>query len=433
MPTTKNNPFREAPASVGQRLLWLLDRYRARDAALNCPIICRMDGPLEIARLRQAIGGLVAGHEALRTTLERRGRQLWQTVHMPPDPQLNVIDLLGEHNPDEAALCAVREEVRRRIDPAGLPVRATLWRTGNLRHVLCLNVHHLATDAWSGSIQMRDLKLLYEREIGGNVPFPTPPLQYVDFTIRQEEYFRSEAFERDLRYWRGRMAGAEFDSIPLAPQGGSSDRNTTASRISINAYKTDLLKLLARSCKTTLFSLMLSLYFTTVYRMTGKTNQAVASLFANRTRPDIQDTVGFIANLVVLRSPTRTAASFRSILQSVQGDLREAFVHQACPLHLLPAEITVRSGRRADEAVFQMLPNELNRSRMRDVDITLVVPEAIESRFDFEVTALLERDELALVVFWNRNRLAAHWVSDFLREFTSGVDAILRDPDRPAA
>lgn len=421
--------LREAPASVGQRLLWFLDHYRTSGAALNCPLVCRLDGPLDIERLRESIRRLVARHEALRTTVERRGRQLWQVAHEPPDTELEVVDLTGESESERRAVRAVDDELRRRIDPAGFPVRASLWKTAELRHMFCLNVHHLATDAWSGAIQMRDLKVLYERETGASGPLPPVGLQYADFTARQEEYIRGEAFQRDLRYWRETLSGVNFDSIPLVALADPAERATAETRISIDAHDTSLLMTTARNCKTTLFSLMLALYFTTVYRMTGKLDLSVASLFANRMRPDLQNTVGFVANLVVLRSMVQPGSSFRAILQSVQGDLREAFVHQACPLHLLPAELTVRHGRRADEAVFQMLPQALDRGRMGDVEVTMVAPEAIESRFEFEVTVLVERDELAVIVFWNRSRLGHDWVSEFLREYRAGVTAVLRDPD----
>lgn len=412
---------------MGQRLLWFLDHYRTSGAALNCPLVCRMDGPLDVERLRESIRRLVARHEALRTIVERRGRQLWQVAHEPPDSELEVFDLTGES--EQRVVRAVEDELRRRIDPAGFPVRASLWKTAEHRHMFCLNVHHLATDAWSGALQMRDLKALYELEAGSSGPLPPVGLQYADFTVRQEEYIRGEAFQRDLRYWRETLMGADYDSIPLAALSDSTERATSETRISISAHDTNLLMTTARNCKTTLFSLMLALYFTTVCRMTGKSDLSVASLFANRMRPDLQNTVGFIANLVVLRSVVRRGSSFRAILQSVQGNLREAFVHQACPLHLLSAELTVRGGRRADEAVFQMLPQALDRGRMGDVEVTMVAPEAIESRFEFEVTVLVEREELAVVVFWNRHRLEHEWVSEFLREYRSGVTAVLRDPD----
>jgi hypothetical protein len=322
----------------------------------------------------------------------------------------------------------MQAEVRRRIDPTTSPVRASLWKTGDRRHLLCLNVHHLATDAWSGSIQIRDLKILYDHEARKHTP-PQPPLmQYADFTSRQEQYFRSERFKRDLEYWRKRLTGAAFDSVPLTPA-GSTGRRTAVARIGINRRNSYLLTSLSKSSQTTLFSLMLALYFVTLYRLTGKRDLSVASLFANRMTADIRDTVGFVANLTVLRCTLQPGSTYRSLITSVQAHVREAFIHQACPLHLLPSEITIRDGRRADEAVFQMLPQAMNRSRMGEVELKIIAPDAIDSRFELEVTTLIEQDELAIIVFWNRNRLAHEWISDFLRQYSLAMDTMLRDPD----
>jgi len=422
-------PLREAPASVGQRLLWFLDHYRTSGAALNCPIICRIDGPLDVARLREAVGLLTFRHEALRTTLERRGRQLWQVVHDTPAPDLVVHDLASARDPEHAARRAVEDELRTRIDPAALPLRPTLWRVGNASHIFCLNVNHLSSDAWSGAIQMRDLKFLYEGRNGVGAPLPPVELQYADFTARQEEYFRGTAFQRDASYWRDALKGASYDSIPLAAATDAGRRHTARARISIDPRETGLLKALARNLRTTLFSLMLTLYFTTVHRLTRKSDLAVASLFANRMRPDLQNTVGFIANLVVLRSVTQPGASFRAVQQSVQTGLREGFVHQACPLHLLGSELTVRDGRRADEAVFQMLPQALDRSRVGNIEIAMDVPDSLESRFEFEVTLVLEREQLTVIVLWNSVRLSQDWVLQFLHEYRAGVTAVLTNPD----
>jgi hypothetical protein len=59
----------------------------------------------------------------------------------------------------------------------------------------------------------------------------------------------------------------------------------------------------------------------------------------------------------------------------------------------------------------------------------MVAPEAIESRFDFEVTVLVEQEQLAVLVFWNRLRLGHDWVSQFLKEYRAGVSAVLSNPD----
>src|ERR1700724_1089844 len=66
--------LREGPASVGQRQLWLLEHYRMVGAAMNCPFVLRLEGSLDVERLRWALTQLIARHEALRTTVARRGR-----------------------------------------------------------------------------------------------------------------------------------------------------------------------------------------------------------------------------------------------------------------------------------------------------------------------------------------------------------------------
>ena len=219
---------RELPASAGQRLLWLLDRQRGGGATLNCPVLCRMDGDLDVARLQAALAQLVARHEALRTIVERRGRRIWQVVHPVGEAPLAVLDESGAAAPEAAVRQAVDDELRRPIDVSGFPVRATLWTIAPRRHVFCLNVHHLASDAWSGAVQIRDLRLLY-----AGARLDAPRTQYADFIARQETYFASDAFRRDTAYWRAALRGASFDALPFGPRGAP--RVTGRGRVAFTA------------------------------------------------------------------------------------------------------------------------------------------------------------------------------------------------------
>lgn len=417
--------LREGPASTGQRLLWFLDHYRAgAGAALNCPVVFQLDGGFDLDRLNDAVRRLIARHEALRTTVERRGRKFWQVVHEVPEVRLSVRDVGAVSDPAGEMERELEAELRTRISPTDLPVRMSVWKLAPDRHVCCLNVHHMASDAWSGANQMRDLVLLYEGRTQ-----PPPELQYKDFTVRQEEYFASARFKRDMDYWRSYLSNASFDAVPLSL---ADDRPRVTGRmfISVGADEAARLTTRARDSKTSLFSLMLALYFTALYRLTGKSDLCVASLFANRLAPNIQDTVGFIANLAVLRVLLRPKQTFRSFLQLVQSHLREAFIHQAFPFHLLPANVTVRGGRRADEAVFQMIPAAFDSQRMGDAEATMLIPKAIESRFDFEVTVVMQQG-LTIMVLWNENRLARDWVEQFSQEYEQGVARLSRDMDWP--
>jgi hypothetical protein len=421
---------REALASVGQRLLWFLDRNRTGGIALNCPVVCALDGPLDIGRLEAALQALVRRHEALRTRIERRGRQLWQSVATNPPTALRVVDLTHVREPEQAGRQALEEELRTRIDPNGMPLRATLWCLAPQRHLFCLNVHHVASDAWSGALQARELRGLYEQAAGRGQPLPPVPVQYIDFAARQAAYCASAAFTRDVEYWSRCLAGADFGAVPLTAPSAPGERETARLRLAIDGVDTHRLSAWARRERGSLFGLLLALYFRALHELTGRDDVTVASLFANRLRPDLQHTVGFLANLVPLRSRWRPGGTFASLHASVAAELREAFVHQACPLHLLPAQLTARDGRRADEAVFQMLPQPFEREPFGEAQLALLAPEAIESRFDFEVTVLMQQSALALIVFWNRRRLRDEWVADFAAAFRAGVNSL---PDERGA
>ena len=54
---------REEPASVGQRMLWLIERYSGSHGQLNYPLLLRLRGPVDRTDLQLALDTLVARHE----------------------------------------------------------------------------------------------------------------------------------------------------------------------------------------------------------------------------------------------------------------------------------------------------------------------------------------------------------------------------------
>ena len=70
-------------------------------------------------------------------------------------------------------------------------------------------MHHIVSDGWSMGVLFRELSALYAafRE-GGASPLPELPVQYADYAVWQRERLAGEVLERQLAYWRERLAGA---------------------------------------------------------------------------------------------------------------------------------------------------------------------------------------------------------------------------------
>ena len=79
-------------------------------------------------------------------------------------------------------------------------------------------------------------------------------------------------------------------------------RRTAVEQLDVARRVVEPLGQLAHEQRATLFGVMLSLYFLLLQRTSPPSDIAVASVFANRMRHEVQNTVGFLANIVVLRA-----------------------------------------------------------------------------------------------------------------------------------
>lgn len=422
---------RDVPASAGQRLLWLLDHHRGENGALNCPLLCRFRGVLDVVLLDRALRELAGRHESLRTRFAGRGPGLRQRV-LDDDSHIAVreVDLTVVATPRAALDDAVAGELCRRMDPTEEPVRATLWRLDNDDHVLCLNMHHLITDAWSNRILFEDLMNLLDPASHGRSMLPPSGWQYTRFTEWQREQWDGAQMRAHGDYWRGQLAGAKPPAMfQLAPSTVRDFRLTSCVALDIAPPVVEALRRLASQCRTTLFCAALSVHYALLRELTGQDDLTVASLFANRTRPELYRTVGFIANMVLLRTRIPRGASFVDLLRATHSTVVEAFVHQAMPFHMLPPGVMANTPMRADDAVFQMMADSVYSTRVAGLDVEVLVPEGVSSRFDLELALVARNRGYRAVLFSNPQRVPV----SFTHEVLTGYAALAQEvTTRPA-
>lgn len=410
--------MREEPASIGQRMLWLIDRHRGAEGALNYPVLARARGPLDTALLAGALERLVARHETLRTTFARRRGLLTQLVHDPAPVPIDERDVAAAPEPEAALRDGLAREIGARVDPTVAPFRATLWRVGADDHVLCLNVHHLVTDGWSCGILLEDLLHL----MGRGDALPRVGWQYRHYVRWQRGQLAADRLRPHRDHWRDRLDDLQLSALPLHEHetGGSG-----TARATVGGDVLEGLRRLAREHGTTLFTVLLAAYYALLHRETGQTDVAIASLFANRTRPEVLRTVGFFANLVILRTRFERGATFGSLVRRTDATVGEARLHQHVPYYLLSQE-ELRSGdRRADEVVFQLLPEIPPPVTIGPLEVEVLLPE-VASRFDLELAVVPRAGGLDVLLQYSRRRVDDAWAARFVADyaaFAAGVAA----------
>ena len=88
-------------------------------------------------------------------------------------------------------------------------LRAVLFKLEKEKYILLLNMHHIAADAWSLEILLRELGTLYAAFSKGRPsPLQELPVQYADFAVWQRERLTGEVLARQLKYWKRQLDGA---------------------------------------------------------------------------------------------------------------------------------------------------------------------------------------------------------------------------------
>ncbi|WP_245571078.1 condensation domain-containing protein [Catelliglobosispora koreensis] len=475
----------DVPASVSQRLLWMIKHYRTDYGALNCPVVCRVRGSLDLDAFQRAVNDLAARHDSLRTTFQGRGPRLSQRIHAPRPEPVVLEDLSTHDDPSTAADKALAQELSSPIDPQQWPVRARLWRITAREHLFCLNLHHLVTDAWSTGILLRDLCLLYDIHTGGTAslaPLGWSPREFVEW---QKALLAGDRLKRHQDYWRRQLAGARLPQLTSAPpasaasasgaavsgagasgasvtggvgSGGSASTGGGASgglasgasgagaedgaglsgvdgaarvdTVDLPARVVSGLRDLAKREQTTPFTVLLALFQAQLHRVTGQGDISVASMFANRTRPELRETVGLLAGMVLLRADVAAQRSFTDLVRHCHKAVLGAFTYSELPFQLLPTNLVDTGGGRADNVMFNVMTETQHLRTGGGVHFELVVPTDIGSRFPFEL-ALVPVGESAMkaALFRAPDQLEAAGGEAFLRGFAALAAAVVDEPD----
>ncbi|GHG32183.1 MULTISPECIES: non-ribosomal peptide synthase/polyketide synthase [Amycolatopsis] len=408
------------PLSFAQQRLWFLDEFRPGDAEYNSAVALRLTGPLDTGALTGALARLVARHEALRTTIDDTGGSPVQVIHDAPEVPVRTVDLTADPALRPADLDEVLEaEYGRSFDLRRGPlVRLLLVRVAEEHHVLLITAHHVVTDGESMGILVGELGALYAAAVRGEpAELPEPAVQYADFAVWQRNRLAGPALDRHLAYWTTQLAGVEPLDLP-------SDRprpavRTTAGAVhhfGVPAEVAAGLAELARVHDTTLYTVLVAACQVLFARYTGRTDIAVGTVVSGRNRPELQRTVGFFVDTVVIRSTVDRAAPFGTFLDAVRTTVLESFEHAEAPFEKLVEALRLERdasrtplfdamvllhGSQAGQADFVGLraePVEVAR-RAANFDLTVEFQpsgDALEGSLEYNTDLFDERTAVAL-------------------------------------
>ena len=430
------------PLSFAQERLWFLDQLDAGRSPWNLFTAVRFEGPLDLGLLGLALDEGVRRHEALRTTFAVAGGRPVQRIAPSLHLGLPLADLSGlPRDRQETELARWMEEEFRR--PFGLStgplVRALVLRLGPQDHAVAVTLHHIVSDGWSMGVLIRELGELYEALAAGRPsPLPELPVQYADFAVWQRSWLAGEVLERELGWWRERLAGAPpLLALPL-------DRPRPA----VHAFRgrrrqgtlppdlVERLETLARRTGATLFMTLLAAWKAFLFRITGEPDLLVGTPVANRNRSEIEGLIGFFVNTLVVRTDLSGNPDFLGLLDWVRAASLGAYAHQDLPFEKLVGELAPERSLQHTPLFQVLFAFEEEPPLPPDLPGLRLSPLGAESRtVKFDLTFLARRLEggLEIVLGTNSDLFFATTAERLLVQLRTLIEGAVEYPGRPIA
>ncbi|MFE2085320.1 non-ribosomal peptide synthase/polyketide synthase [Streptomyces scopuliridis] len=332
---------RPLPLSYAQERLWFLDEFTPGGAEYNVVTTLRLTGTLDLPALRAAVSGLVARHEALRTTFDSADGRGVQKVHSALDVTVRIAEAQGETERDELLRAEAAAPFDLRTGPLLRALLVPEEAPASDAFLLMLTMHHIVTDGWSMGVITRELSELYAAALrGGDANLPALPVQYPDYAVWQRERLTGEALDTHLEYWRQNLRELPVLELPT-------DRPRPAVRTGRGALHTfrvpeELTAALTEAAGRRGATLSMALTAVTqllLARYSGQDDLAVATAVSGRERIELEGLVGFFVNTLVLRSRIHATADFDALLAQVRETTLAAFAHQDVPFSRLVEEL----------------------------------------------------------------------------------------------
>jgi amino acid adenylation domain-containing protein len=285
---------------------------------------------------------------------------------------------------------------------------------------------------------VREVSAIYNNfSTGQPSPLPELDIQYADFSAWQREFLSGFLLEKQLEYWKQKLAAVEPLMLPTdRPRTALQRPEGATTHFTVPVELTEALKTLSRKQGATLYMILLAAFQALLSRYSGQSDITVGSPIAGRSRTETEGLIGVFINTLVLRSDLAGQPDSIELLQRVKAMTLEAFANQDVPFEklvevLLPQRDLTRSPLFQVLFVLQNVPwtvLQLGAAKMLAFDVDSAAAQ-------FEMSLVLAETDSGMEgsIVYNKGLFDAESVTRMIGHYQMLLNGIVAEPSQSIA
>lgn len=430
------------PLSFSQQRLWFLHQMDPGNAAYTMLFLLHLKGSFDRDAMDEALRRIVLRHESLRTVFVQEEGVPYAVVQ-PGDGwkmERRRLAVPAGQTLEQAVARYGAEVLGHPPDLAEGPLfRTCLLEIAPDEAVLALGMDHVISDGWSTGILVRELVANYAALTAGAAPHLKPlPVQYGDYAAWQREWLENGMLDRQMRYWREQLKDAPAVSLFPADRRrslGAAQAGRRLKRIFAAEFVAEIERF-SRSQQVTPFMTLFAAYLLLMARWSGQSDLTVGTPYANRSRAELSELVGFFVNNLVLRVSVDEDISFAELLRRVRESTLGAFEHPDVPFDLLVRELANDRGPEYAplfQTMFTLQNFPLEEVVLPGLVVAPLGLEDVVARFDVNVDLWPFKGELLAYFEFNTSLYDPETMEAVMEGYEIALRAVIADPEAKIA
>ncbi|UJR11966.1 hypothetical protein I4U23_016144 [Adineta vaga] len=395
------NYCEKAPLTLTQKSIWIADELQNNLTTPVYTVTCAFEilsNDISNERIKEAISILIQRHDSLRTFVSRDlSGEMYQIVKTFDSEHFtisskNIYQEITFEDIDE--IDQILNQLSKQkfyLDQPQPLCRFYLYSNTKCR-ILAIVFHHLIIDGWSIDILTHDLETILT---GQNLP--PIIMQFCQYATIEHELCAS-AYDNDLIYWKKQLSNGALTAtrLPHDHEPLSVD-NSSIGRFIIGHY-------------------------------TQETDMIIGTPVANRTRSEIEHTIGMFTNILVLRMDLSTNPNFNDLLSQTKKTVLEAFAHQSLPFVSLLSALEHKQRDQYQNTFFQIILAYQNvGNKSRDILRKMTIHEQT-AKFELDIQIWPEADGMLIEAYFRLDLFNTNTIERFLEHWLQLTRAALSKP-----
>ena len=351
------------PFTHPQKAIWYTEKVYPGTSIGNIAYTIKFKGEIDYKLLEKSLNIFIENNDAMRLRVIEHNGEPKQYLAQHQYHKFDFFDFSGMDIEEIYKWEEQQSQTPFNSKDADLFYCALIKIDDNTGGIFGRN-HHLIADAWTMTV-MSDQVVENYIKLKNNIEISKDKKpSYIDYIASEEEYKKSERFEKDKEYWNNK-----FETIPVLislKERGSKVMSTKARRKTLLVPKKLTTKIQQyckknRSSAYTLFIAALSMYLN---RITVNDDIILGTTILNRSNIKEKNMVGMFSNVVPIRIKVDDDIDFDTFVEVVSKESLSLLRHQKYPYHLFLRDI--RERQKTVHDLFEIVLNYQNSKFNKD-------------------------------------------------------------------